>query len=102
MPIFSLDNRPISRKNTSMDTIIHLDEQLFNRAREFAQAAGQTVDAYIAQQLKNSLDNQPPSSGEKTRLVQNCEMRLQPGVDISNSAELLDIMEKGLDVSQRH
>lgn len=84
-----------------MEAIIHIDDQLYTLAQESAQAAGQTLDAFIAQKLKDSLETQPPPTGGKTHLVQNCEMRLQPGIDISNSAELLDIMEKGLDVSQR-
>jgi hypothetical protein len=92
----------MSDNDISMEAIIHIDDQLFNRAQEFAQAAGQTVDAFVAQKLKESLEMQPPPVGGKTHLVQNCEMRLEPGIDINNSAELLDIMEKGLDVSQRH
>jgi hypothetical protein len=108
----------ISDKNINMETTIHLDDQLFDRAQQFALAAGQTVDAFIAQTIKESLEKQSTPSGTKTHLIQNSEMqlkspeekfcfpretgsRLRPGVDISNSAELLDIMEEGLDISKR-
>ncbi len=84
-----------------MDAVIHLDQQLFDRARQLADAAGQTVDAFVAQTLKTSLEEHPPAKGEKTHLPQNHEMRLQPGIDINSTAKLLDLMDEGLDVSQR-
>jgi hypothetical protein len=85
-----------------MEIIIHLDDQLYRLAQEHAQVAGQTLETFISQTLNESLEKQFPSpSKEKTPLIQNFQMRLRPGIDISNSAELLDIMEEGLDISKR-
>jgi hypothetical protein len=86
-----------------METIIHLDDQLFSQAQECAQAAGQTLDAFVAQSLKNSLEKQPPASSDKKfDFPRVSGSILMPGVDLNNNAELLDIMEEGLDVSKRH
>jgi hypothetical protein len=85
-----------------MDTNIHLDDQLFTRVQEAAAATGQTVDAVIANALDKTLESQKKSlAGEKVRLVRNDKMKIKPGIDINNSAELRDIMEEELDVSHR-
>ena len=85
-----------------METIIHLDDQLFARTQQVAASTGQSVDAVIAHALTESLARQEnSSSGEKIHLIRNGTMRIRPGVDISNNAELLEIMEEGLDVSRR-
>ncbi|MGD0517968.1 MAG: hypothetical protein ABSA26_10580 [Thermoguttaceae bacterium] len=85
-----------------MDATIHIDDQLFIRVQQVAQATGQTVDAVISNALAETLESQEkPSSGEKTHLVRNGKMKIRPGIDINNNAELRDIMEEGLDVSRR-
>jgi hypothetical protein len=85
-----------------MDTTIHIDDQLFIRVQEAAAATGQTVDAFIANALTETLAHpEKDSSGKIFCFTRDRGMRLMPGVDINNNAELLDIMEEGLDVSRR-
>jgi hypothetical protein len=86
-----------------MDTTIHIDDQLFIRVQQVAQATGQSVDAIIANALTETLKNkQATASGEKFCFTRDRGKGVMPGVDINNSAELLDIMEEGQDVSHRH
>ncbi|MCC6124259.1 MAG: DegT/DnrJ/EryC1/StrS aminotransferase family protein [Pirellulales bacterium] len=97
-----LDRMRFSDKNTFMEAIIHIDDRLFHRAQAFAQASGQSVDAFISQSIEKTLENQ----SEEAKKGKYCFPRdrgggVLPGVDLSNSAELLDIMEEGLDVSKR-
>jgi hypothetical protein len=98
-----LDKFSSPGKYIAMDAVIHLDQQLYDRAQQLAQAAGQTVDAFVAQTLKASLEEQsPPPEEKKYSFPRDYGSGLLPGVDISNSAQLLDVMEEGLDVSKRH
>ena len=86
-----------------MDATIHIDDQLFIRVQQVAQATGQTVDAVISNALTETLTHQQAtSSGEIFCFTRDRGMGVMPGVDINNSAELLDIMEEGRDVSYRH
>jgi hypothetical protein len=86
-----------------MDATIHIDDQLYIRVQQVAQATGQTVDAVISNALAENLESpQKPSSGEKFCFTRDKGKGVMPGVDINNSAELLDIMEEGQDVSRRH
>jgi len=85
-----------------MDANIRLDDQLFIRAQELAAATGQSVDTVIANALAETLARQKTTpSGEKFCFTRDRGMGLMPGVNIDNNAELLDIMEEGLDVSHR-
>jgi hypothetical protein len=99
MPV---DSRVLSDNNNDMEAIIHIDDQLFARAQEAAAAAGQSVDAVIAQALTATLPQEPqPSSKKEFCFTRYRGKGLMPGVNLDNSAELLDIMEEGLDVSRR-
>jgi hypothetical protein len=85
-----------------MEAIIHIDDQLFARAQQLAVSTGQTVDAVVVHALEETLERQEKdASREKVHLIRDHGMRIRPGIDISNNAELLDIMEEGLDVSRR-
>lgn len=86
-----------------MDANIHLDDQLYIRSQELAAAMGQSVDAVIANALAETLARQKTTtSGEIFCFTRDRGMGVMPGVNIDNNAELLDIMEEGLDVSHRH
>lgn len=86
-----------------MDATIHIDDQLFIRVQQVAQATGQTVDAVISNALTETLtQQQATSSDDKFCFTRERGMGLMPGVNINNNAELRDIMEEGLDVSHRH
>jgi hypothetical protein len=85
-----------------MEAVIHIDDQLFARAQQLAVSTGQTVDAVVVHALEETLERQEKASpAEKYCFPRDRGMGVLPGVNIDNSAELLDIMEEGLDVSRR-
>jgi hypothetical protein len=86
-----------------MEVVFNIDDQLFNRAKQYVQATGQSMDAFIAQSIETALEQySTPTTEDRFCLPQAKDMKLLPGIDLSNSAELLDIMEEGLDISQLH
>jgi hypothetical protein len=60
------------------------------------------VDAIIAKAVSHSLSQGHQESSEKDFCFTRFRGKgVVPGVNIDNSAELLDKMEEGLDISQR-
>jgi metal-responsive CopG/Arc/MetJ family transcriptional regulator len=78
-----------------MRTTIQLDEHLLARIREVAAKSGRTMTAVIEDALRQSLEsNKPRRRKEPVRLTTVKGKGLRPGVDLDDSASLLDLMEK--------
>lgn len=78
-----------------MRTTIRLDEALLNRLRQEASRRGTTLTALIEQGLRLVL-RQPPKTSKRPRVaisVSRAGGGTVPGVDLDNSAALLDRME---------
>lgn len=78
-----------------MRTTIRLDEALLNRLRQEASRRGTTLTALIEQGLRLVL-RQPPKTSKRPRVaipVSRAGGGTAPGVDLDNSAALLDRME---------
>ena len=80
-----------------MRTTVRLDDALLDRARREAARRGTTLTALIEQGLRSVLV--PPALKSPRRRV-NLPVSSQgggamPGVDVNNSADLLDRMEEG-------
>lgn len=78
-----------------MRTTIRLDEALLNRLRREASRRGTTLTALIEQGLRLVL-RQPPKTSKRPRVaipVSRAGGGTAPGVDLDNSAALLDRME---------
>jgi hypothetical protein len=78
-----------------MRTTINLPDPLIVQARRRASETGRTLTAFIADAVRESLarrresTNQPP-----VRLTTFRGLGLQPGVDLDDSAALLDLMDR--------
>ena len=80
-----------------MRTTIRLDDELLTAAKRFAVETGRTLTSVIEDALRQSLlrrpaSEQPPS--EELPIARGGGV-LQPGVDLDDSAALLELMESG-------
>jgi len=81
-----------------MRTTIRIDEQLLNKAKQLAVRSGKSLTAVIEDALRESLARQSASGKrERVRLVTFDGKGLFPGVDLDDSATLLDLMESADD-----
>lgn len=81
-----------------MRTTIRLDDGLLDQARQEARRRGETLTALIEKGLRRELASSKPA-GTRPKVVlpvSDSPWGLMPGVDLSDSAGLLAIMEEGL------
>ena len=77
-----------------MRTTIRLDDGLLDDARRLAFKHGTTLTAIIEESLRERLArSQSGSSGQRTRLATTGEGGVLPGIDLDDSASLLDMMD---------
>jgi len=76
-------------------TTVRLEESLLELAKAEAARRNKTLTAMIEEGLRLALANPPaPARRKKVTLpVSRCGGGTMPGVDIGNSADLLDILE---------
>jgi len=81
-----------------MRTTLQIDDQLMKAAKKAAAESGRTLTAVIEDALRIALSmaRRKPESA-KFKLPTFHMGELQPGVDLDNSAALLDILEEGDD-----
>jgi hypothetical protein len=80
-----------------MRTTIRLDKQLLTEAKKLAAENGTTLTAIIEDSLRERLARRAiPQRRKRFRLITFGRGGLRPGVDLDNSASLLDRME-GID-----
>ncbi|GMQ79173.1 MAG: ribbon-helix-helix domain-containing protein [Anaerolineae bacterium] len=78
-----------------MRTTIRLDDQLLIEIKQYAVRSGQTLTAVIEDALRLMLASQQPSEKqEKVKLLTVEGNGTLPGVDLDDSANLLDLMEE--------
>ena len=77
----------------TMRTTIRLDERLLREAKKVAAQNGRTLTSVIEEALRENLARQKKGPGARARLPRH-RGRLQPGVDLDDSAALLDLMEQ--------
>jgi hypothetical protein len=81
-----------------MRTTIYIDDQLLKEAKQLAARRGKTLTTIIEDALRESLSRQRGSGQRKpVRLVIVNGKGLLPGVDLDDSAALLDLMEPSND-----
>ena len=77
-----------------MRTTIRIDEQLLKEAKQLSARSGRSLTSIIEDALRESLARQRASGQrEPIRLVIFKGKGLLPGVDLDDSASLLEIME---------
>jgi hypothetical protein len=78
-----------------MRTTIRIDEDLLRQAKRVAVERGTTLTALIEDALRQSLAGRPEPARRRVELPTAWEgSRLMPGVDLDDSAALLDLMER--------
>lgn len=77
-----------------MRTTVRLDERLLAEAKKAALDSGRTLTAVLEDALRESLARRQSSAGRKPiRLKTFSGGGVQPGIDLDDSAALLDAME---------
>jgi hypothetical protein len=77
-----------------MRTTVRLDERLMKDVKRFAHETGRTLTAFIEESLREALARRrAPQARERVRLPVFGGDGLQPGVDLDDSAALLDRMD---------
>lgn len=80
-----------------MRTTVRLDDGLLTAAKAYAASAGLTLTALIEESLRQRLAQSPSSKRKPLELVTAGEGGTLPGIDMEDSASLLDAMETGGD-----
>jgi hypothetical protein len=76
-----------------MRTTIRIDDHLLAAAKARAARTGRTLTAVIEDALRKALAEEPAERSTSVRLP-TFPGRLRPGVDLDDSAALLDLMDE--------
>ena len=79
-----------------MKATIRLDDALHREAKRYTREHGITFTAVVQEALEEKL-----ASTRKPFKLVTFHGKLRPGVNLNNNAEVLDIMEEGLDIGSR-
>jgi hypothetical protein len=77
-----------------MRTTIRIDDALLARAKQRAAERGSTLNAVVEDALRESLARREAPRAEPVDLPVFKGSRLRPGVDLDDSAALLELMER--------
>jgi hypothetical protein len=77
-----------------MRTTIHLNDDLFARLKEVSAKSGRTMTSIIEDALRQSLAQPRKDRPKQVRLTTFGGKGLKPGVDLDDSASLLDLMDR--------
>ncbi len=79
-----------------MRTTVRLDEALLTQAKQEASKRGETLTALIEQGLRLVLSHRAPERARSRVTLPVCRAGggTLPGIDLNDSANLLDLMEK--------
>lgn len=75
-------------------TTLRLDEHLMRQARQIAAETGRTLTAVVEDALREAIYRQQHQAKEARKELPTFSSELMPGVDLNNSASLLDMMEE--------
>ena len=77
-----------------MRTTIRIDDDLLDRAKRAALDRGTTLTSFIEDALRRALAPHPVQSRQHVSLPTFRGDGLQPGVDLDDTASLLDLMDE--------
>ena len=77
-----------------MRTTVRLDDQLLTEAKLLAASTGRTLTSVIEDALREMLARRRTASRRAPIRLITVPGRLQPGIDLDDSAALLEIMEQ--------
>lgn len=80
---------------TVTTTTVRLDDELLRQAKEYSARCGRTLTSVLEESLRRTLAQHVPAHrAERVRLpVSTAAGGLQPGVDLDDSAALLELMD---------
>ncbi len=87
-----------------MRTTVILPDELYRQVKEHARDAGQTVTSFMEAALRQELMRRDMTPTQKVDVVlapYTGAGGTRPGVDITNNAALLDLMEEGVPIEKR-
>lgn len=85
-----------------MKTTININDDLLREAKVAAAASGQTLTELFTDALRHALALRKQGEGRKTLPLFTFKGDgVLPGVDLTDSSALLDLMEEGLDAVSR-
>ncbi len=76
-----------------MRTTIRMNPSLLSQAKRHAQDHGKTLTLLIEEALKEKLSRRPAAAPPRTVTLPTFSSALQPGVNLNNTAALLDLMD---------
>jgi hypothetical protein len=77
-----------------MRTTVRLDEHLLAQAKQYAAASGKTLTAVLEDALREALARRNTATRPKPVRLRTCDgTGVLPGVDIDDSASLLELMD---------
>jgi len=77
-----------------MRTTVRLNDELLRQARQMAAKSDRTLAAVIEDALRVAIDGRVARKGRvRTRLPTDHGRGVRPGVDLTNNAALVDLME---------
>ena len=77
-----------------MRTTLDLDDELLKQVRQMAARTNRTMTAIVEDALRTALTRRPATKRRKVNLPVSKERGgLRPGVDLTNTAALLDILD---------
>ena len=83
-----------------MRTTVRLDDDLLRQAKAFAARTGRTLTAVIEDGLREALARHLGRQGQPPAALPTFKGKgLRPGIDLDDTAGLLDIMKGGRDPS---
>lgn len=77
-----------------MRTTIRVDDELLREAKELAARTGRTLTAVIEDALRETFSRQHGSAAHPVELPTFRGGGLRPGVDLDDSAALLELMDR--------
>lgn len=78
-----------------MRTTVRLDEHLLAEAKRLAAASGKTLTSVLEDALREKLARRAAKGRRKPVRLRTCDgTGVLPGVDLDDSASLLDVMER--------
>ena len=78
-----------------MRTTVDLPDDLLGEAKERAAREGRTLSDVVGDAVRSSFARSAVAEREQVQLPTFAGEGLQPGVDLDDSAALLDLMERG-------
>jgi hypothetical protein len=82
-----------------MKTTLLLDDEVHHQAKQASARLGIPLTRYIEEAIRFRISTESARRGEPVRKLPVCKKKggLRPGIDLDNSAELLDLLDQAIE-----